>query len=108
MMWQKLLDSPSHFDFQEVHGDRDIYEGHISLPIEYWKEDEVSGSVRWLWKKGAGIAHALRKYFHEVPTKNGSLFIVSMAQNPMGIRTQFKPAPIICFKLQGEKNTRVE
>ena len=43
MTWQKLLDSPSHFDFQEVHGDRDIYEGHISLPTEYWKEDEVSG-----------------------------------------------------------------
>jgi hypothetical protein len=40
---KKLLDSPSHFDFQEGHGDRDIYECRISLPTEYWKEDEVSG-----------------------------------------------------------------
>ena len=49
----------------------------------------------------ASIAHALRKYFHEVPTKNGSSLIVSMAQNPMGIRTQFRPAPVTCFKFHG-------
>ena len=42
MACQKLLDSPSHFDFQEVHEDRDIYVGRISLPTEYWKRDEVS------------------------------------------------------------------
>jgi len=40
------------------------------------------------------MAYALRKYFHEVPTKNGSSLIVSMAQNPRGIRTQFSPAPV--------------
>jgi len=39
---QILLHSPSHFDFQEVHGDRGIYECRTSSPTEYWKEDEVS------------------------------------------------------------------
>ena len=53
-----------------------------------------------------GIAHALRKYDHEVPTKNGSSLIVSMAQNPMGIRTQLRAAPVPCFKFHG--NTRAE
>jgi hypothetical protein len=38
--------------------------------------------------------HALRKYFHDVPTKNGSSLITSMAQNPRGILTQFKPAAV--------------
>jgi hypothetical protein len=54
-----------------------------------------------------GIAHALRKYDHEVPTKNGSSLIVSMAQNPMGIRTQFSPAPVSCFKFHGEHSSGI-
>jgi hypothetical protein len=36
--------------------------------------------------------YAFRKYFHDVPTKNGSLLMASIAQNPIGIRTQFRPA----------------
>ena len=40
---QKLLHSPSHFDFQEAHGDRDIYEYRIFSPTEYWGENEVNG-----------------------------------------------------------------
>lgn len=40
-----------------------------------------------------GEAHALRKYFHEVPTRKGSSFMASIAQNPIGIRTQLSPAP---------------
>jgi hypothetical protein len=36
--------------------------------------------------------YALRKYFHDVPTKKGSLLMASIAQNPIGIRTQFRPA----------------
>jgi len=38
--------------------------------------------------------YAFRKYFQDVPTKNGSLFMVSIAQNPMGIRTQLRPAAV--------------
>jgi len=38
------------------------------------------------------LTYALRKYFQDVPTKYGSLLMVSIAQNPIGIRTQFRPA----------------
>ena len=59
------------------------------------------------WKMSQSIAHALRKYDHEVPTKNGSSLIASMAQNPMGIRTQFRPAPAPRFKFHEEHSSGI-
>jgi hypothetical protein len=44
--------------------------------------------------------YALRKYFHDVPTKNGSLLMASIAQNPIGIRTQFRPAAEIVLHVK--------
>jgi hypothetical protein len=61
-------------------------------------------------------AYALRKYVHDVPTKNGSSLIASMTcktmslgrfmikaetiptQKPMGILTQFSPAAAMLAK----------
>lgn len=38
-------------------------------------------------RRKCAVPYALRKYFQEVPTRKGSSLMVSIAQNPSGIRT---------------------
>lgn len=60
----------------------------LSSPLDTIGKPLASG----VYESESEEPHALRKYVQEVPTRNGSSFIVSMAQKPMGIRTQFSPA----------------
>ena len=97
---QKLLDSPSHFDFQEVHGDRDIYEYRIFSPTEYWGENEVNGWVRSPWKASLSPTRYSSRFEEVRPrSTNQERFIVDRFNGPESDGNPYPVQPSTCTLL---------